>query len=174
MRVAECRLAAMLLAKALGTADVAAVRMLCQVEGLQGRPLQHMPDEVRVQLHEAPYTRAELRAALGAAPVDAALAHVPADVDCFRLRPRALHVFEEYLRVRRFAAVCSGAVAAGEDSAALREAGELMNASHDSCARLFDCSCPELDCLVAACRAAGALGVRAHARMPGSPLRRRG
>jgi hypothetical protein len=42
----------------------------------------------------------------------------------------------------------------------LSRLGQLMNDSHASCAGLYDCSCPELDALVGAARAAGALGSR--------------
>lgn len=42
----------------------------------------------------------------------------------------------------------------------LHELGALMNASMDSCAALFDCSCPELNDLTAICRKAGAYGSR--------------
>lgn len=35
-----------------------------------------------------------------------------------------------------------------------------MDASHASCAKQYECSCPELDALVAAAKGAGALGAR--------------
>lgn len=38
--------------------------------------------------------------------------------------------------------------------------GALMAGSHASCRDLYDCSCPELDALVAAAEAAGAVGAR--------------
>ncbi len=42
----------------------------------------------------------------------------------------------------------------------MRALGQLMDASHASCAQLYECSCPELDTLVQAARNAGALGAR--------------
>ena len=40
------------------------------------------------------------------------------------------------------------------------ELGVYMNGSHESCRALYECSCPELDELVDAFRAAGAHGAR--------------
>jgi hypothetical protein len=42
----------------------------------------------------------------------------------------------------------------------LQQLGELLNASHTSCSRLYQCSCEELDMLVGVARTAGALGAR--------------
>jgi galactokinase len=102
----------------------------------------------------------------------------------FRLGQRTRHVFEEAARVEAFAAVCREAEAAArrergesdladdddddddvdddsrDDDETLARLGALMDASHASCAELFDCSCPALDALVADARAAGALGAR--------------
>jgi hypothetical protein len=47
-----------------------------------------------------------------------------------------------------------------EGADALGRLGKLMDQSHDSCARLYECSCPELDALVAVAKAAGAIGAR--------------
>ena len=64
-------------------------------------------------------------------------------------------MYREASRVEDFRRVCS------ENSADVAEKlGALMNASHESCARLYECSCPELDELVNVCRAAGAIGSR--------------
>lgn len=43
---------------------------------------------------------------------------------------------------------------------ALVRLGQLMDASHASCAKLYECSCSELDTLVGVAKGAGALGAR--------------
>ena len=68
---------------------------------------------------------------------------------------RALHVFSEAKRVHDFKETCSL-----EPSIALIKLGELMNQSHNSCSKLYDCSCQELDDLTEICRNAGAYGSR--------------
>ena len=81
-----------------------------------------------------------------------------AGADGFKLRDRALHVYSEAARVTSFKATCDDAGLGGE--AKLAALGALMDASHASCSGLYQCSCAELDELVAAARAAGALGSR--------------
>jgi len=87
-----------------------------------------------------------------------------------RLQQRARHVFSEAERVLQFISVSQQPDLSDDDK--LRQLGELMNASHASCAGLYQCSCEELDQLVETSRAAGALGARLtgmeHAVMPGS------
>jgi galactokinase len=68
------------------------------------------------------------------------------------LRARALHVVGETARTR-FAAELLG-------RGRLRQFGQLLYESHDSCRRLYECSAPELDLVVTAARDAGALGAR--------------
>ena len=73
----------------------------------------------------------------------------------FKLKDRALHVYREASRVLLFRQMCT------KNTADVAERlGEIMNVSHESCARLYECSCPELDELVNVCRAAGAIGSR--------------
>src|SRR5438093_1580578 len=72
------------------------------------------------------------------------------------LRSRALHVIGETARARFGAQL----LAHGH----LKRFGELLYESHESCRRLYACSTPELDTIVAAARRAGAAG----ARLPGS------
>ena len=68
------------------------------------------------------------------------------------LRSRALHVVGETARARFGAQL----LARGH----LKRFGELLYESHESCRRLYECSTPELDTIVAAARRAGALGAR--------------
>ncbi|PYP69291.1 MAG: galactokinase [Gemmatimonadetes bacterium] len=68
------------------------------------------------------------------------------------LRSRAVHVVEETARTRLAAEL----LARGR----LKRFGELLYESHESCRRLYQCSAPELDLVVAAAKRAGALGAR--------------
>lgn len=68
------------------------------------------------------------------------------------LRSRALHVVGETTRTRFAAELLA--------RSRLSDVGRLLYESHDSCQRLFECSSPELDTVVAAAKRAGALGAR--------------
>ncbi len=76
----------------------------------------------------------------------------------YKLRDRALHVFSEAGRVHAFKEVCD--TSAGDDRQRLQQLGALMDASHASCSKLFECSCPELEELVGVAKGAGAIGAR--------------
>lgn len=79
--------------------------------------------------------------------------------DRFMLRQRALHVFNEALRVIRFRALLDDPPEGGS-KALLQGLGELMNETQDSCRDLYENSCPELDELCKLARGAGAVGSR--------------
>jgi galactokinase len=68
------------------------------------------------------------------------------------LRARALHVIGETARTR------SGAECLARGR--LRSFGRLLDASHESCRRRYECSAPELDLVVRAARRHGAWGAR--------------
>src|SRR2546426_1429275 len=68
------------------------------------------------------------------------------------LRARALHVLGKTARTRFGAQL----LARGR----LKSFGRLLYESHESCRRLYQCSAPELDLVVAAARRAGAHGAR--------------
>ncbi len=68
-------------------------------------------------------------------------------VEFFKLHDRAKHVYGEAARVLDFKRVCEE----GGDGS-LEKLGKLMDASHDSCSALYECSCEELDSLVELCK----------------------
>merc|ERR1711860_130197 len=83
----------------------------------------------------------------------------------FELFKRAYHVYSEAKRVYDFKMVCDKAKDAGDSgNDALKRLGKLMYESHESCAKLYECSHPNLDELVELSNLYGALG----ARLPGA------
>lgn len=90
---------------------------------------------------------------------DVYLSWVDVEATHFQLYKRAKHVFTEALRVLQFREVCLRA-SSSPSSSVLEKLGKLMNESQESCSRLYDCSCPELDELVQLARSAGAYGSR--------------
>jgi len=68
------------------------------------------------------------------------------------LRSRAVHVVSETARARFAAQLLA--------QRKLKQFGRLLYESHESCRRLYECSSPELDTVVAAAKRAGALGAR--------------
>ncbi|KAF7726721.1 galactokinase [Apophysomyces ossiformis] len=123
--------------------------------------LEKMIDIVKETFSTQGYTRSEM-AALADVPeeelVEKYMTRFPVITDLYRLQQRALHVFEEALRVVRFAKICNNPP---EDSAQVFEQlSLLMNQSQKSCAELFHCSCPELDELTTLARENGATASR--------------
>ncbi|KZP00589.1 Galactokinase [Calocera viscosa TUFC12733] len=93
------------------------------------------------------------------------LSWVEVEATRFRLYARTKHVLSEALRVLQFRRVClshstptSTPQVHGEE--VLRDLGRLMNESQESCSKLFQCSCRELDELTKLAREAGAYGSR--------------
>ena len=68
-------------------------------------------------------------------------------VQQFKLHDRAMHVYSEANRVYQFQAQCSD-----QSPSALDNLGQLMFESHQSCSQGYQCSCKELDELVALAR----------------------
>jgi N-acetylgalactosamine kinase len=175
LRVVECRLAAMVLAVLLGESKEAAqaVKTLKDTELLvDAKYLSPKPEgvsnlasaAVAELLHEAPYHTAEIEALLGCSLTslyegNASALRVLGAHDAWHLHPRASHVYSEQQRVKDFAATCNDASGKSDDQV-LSELGALMDASQASCRDAFQCSCPELDALVAVAKGAGAMGAR--------------
>jgi len=168
LRVVECRLATALLARALAGNDADIMTKYTILRDLEPLVdgvdvLTVLAEEARRVLHAGRYPQAEVEALLGV-KVEDLLADMPnqlislpaaASLGGFALQSRAVHVFEEAQRVRRFVEMARAD--GGADPAQL---GDLMNASHTSCRDNYECSSEELDRLVTLARGFGALGAR--------------
>lgn len=113
---------------------------------------------------ESGYTREQIADSLDTSVADLEdrfMKKFPVRAERFLLRQRALHVFEEVLRVSSFKSLLHQAPIEGESHEdLLKKLGDLMNQTQDSCRELYDCSCPELDELCRIARGAGAYGSR--------------
>ncbi|KAK9139159.1 hypothetical protein Scep_008840 [Stephania cephalantha] len=168
--VVECRLAAVVLAIKLGMKPKEAnskVKTLSDVEGLclsfaNSRDSSDPVVAVKEFLKEEPYTldeiekitEEELSSVLGNSPSSLAVLKAAKH---FKLFQRASHVYAEAKRVYAFKDTVTSNLS---DEETLKKLGDLMNESHYSCSVLYECSCPELEELVKACRDNGALGAR--------------
>ena len=174
IRVVECRLAAMVMAKAKDL-DWENTRKLLQLQKSLSLSLDQMPEVVSSCLHKKPYTREEVCSLLEISDEKLKaefLNKMTQDLQSFELYKRSLHVFSEAARVYKFREIANSkesthetnarsddASYSGEESTAVK-LGELMDESHASCSGLYECSCPELDTLVSVCKSSGALGAR--------------
>ena len=167
VRVVECRLAAKVLAKHKGL-DWRPIKRLADVQEALNCKLEDMPKVAKDVLKAELYTNEEICQTLGIDSgrlVEDALQEMSESAKAaakeqsvFKLLDRARHVYEEAYRVIQFRdTVVNGSQPLSHVAARL---GQLMNESHSSCAKLYECSCPELDQLVKVCIANGSLGSR--------------
>ncbi|KAF1327968.1 Galactokinase, partial [Globisporangium splendens] len=176
-RVVECALAAKMISKALGVPEWKKICTLAEVQqalGATGRADFHMLlDLVETHCCQEEYRSDELETCfetlLETLFEDSPTAlQVLAATSTFKLKQRALHVWTEANRVDQFRILCDdsdnssiqNATEGSEKAASAASIGELLLASHQSCQRLYECSCSELDELVACAVRAGAFGAR--------------
>ncbi|KAH7552760.1 galactokinase [Bipolaris maydis] len=186
LRVVECTLAAVFLAKAFGLKKPLPTDSSPLGVSLRGFHDTYFEDkegvadntkisvaEFETQLtkliqhtenylpQEEGYTREQISGLLGIS-VDELnqryMSKFPVRADKFMLRQRALHVFTEALRVIKFRSLLASPPSKDKDY--LQSLGDLMNTTQDSCREIYDCSCPELDELCDLARAAGSCGSR--------------
>jgi N-acetylgalactosamine kinase len=158
-RVVECALAARLLGRALG---LGGVRILGDVvkrldkwraDDLVATLAASAPERFDVDLADAARILGVPAVTLARELYGEGAGRIALDpARPLEVLRRARHVLGETERVIRAAA----ALEAGR----LDEMGALMNASHESLVRDFECSTARLDALVACARRAGALGAR--------------
>ena len=157
-RVAECHLAARVMAKKKGKNWREVKKLLLLSESL-GVPLNEMPSIVAECLHPESYTRQEICEILEITDqelTNECLTEKSKEVQTFKLHDRAKHVYEEANRVYVFNSTANS----GRDSSTAEALGKLMDESHHSCSVVYECSCRELDEIVAISKEAGALGSR--------------
>uniref|UniRef100_A0A8C4RD70 Galactokinase 2 n=1 Tax=Eptatretus burgeri TaxID=7764 RepID=A0A8C4RD70_EPTBU len=163
IRVAECRIAAKVLAKTMGLRWQEVVK-LKDVQVAQQVSTIDMLEMVEKHLHPEPYSRREICSALELSNTQLdsmLLSQNTTHVQSFKLYHRAKHVFSEADRVSKFRLACQSVTGQGDmEIGFLCPVGELMNASHTSCRDLYECSCSELDELVNICLKSGAVGSR--------------
>ncbi|KAJ8970738.1 hypothetical protein NQ317_004886 [Molorchus minor] len=145
-RVIECRLAAQVMAKKQGL-QWAGIKRLGALQKALDVDLPKMIFLVEATLHERPYTKIEVLKELETTSeyLDAnSLTPNTVHIQSFKLKQRALHVFQEALRVQKFVETCSNSI----DETTLPTLGKLMLESHASLRDLYECSHPQLDRLV--------------------------
>ncbi|XP_031559656.1 N-acetylgalactosamine kinase-like [Actinia tenebrosa] len=157
VRVVECRTAAKYLAKVKGL-EWRKIRLLREVQDELNLKLEDMVHLVESELKKEPYTKDELCKFFDITEeelIENCLSKSTVGVKSLKLHDRAKHVYAEADRVLKFKQICE------ENPPDIMKAlGKLMDESFDSCRDLYECSCDELNELVAACREAGALGSR--------------
>ncbi|KAK5583707.1 hypothetical protein RB653_005305 [Dictyostelium firmibasis] len=181
LRVVECRLAAVLLAYYTGL-SWEKVRRLRDVQHQGNYDLNQLIQLTEQYLSEKQtYTREEVASILDISVEQLVKTYFPSGItvqaEYFELYKRARHVFTETQRVYQFSEICKQYQQQSNNnnnnninnnnnnnnnnnSDITPELGKLMNESHESCSKLFECSCPELDILTKICRDNGALGSR--------------
>ncbi|EFN87572.1 N-acetylgalactosamine kinase [Harpegnathos saltator] len=161
LRVAECRLAAQMIAKKRNK-DWERVQRLIDVQERLAFNLDEMITVVMTELHEEPYTLDEICESLGTTYErlkETSLVGSFNTSQTFKLRQRALHVFQEAGRVLAFrrANEEEGGIMEHEK---LQQLGSLMSKSHASLHKLYECSHPSVDALVERAVHCGAFGAR--------------
>ncbi|KAI5700590.1 hypothetical protein M8J76_012636 [Diaphorina citri] len=122
--------------------------------------LKEMIDIADAILHPEAYTKEEVQEILEVSEEELdsdILTPNTRSVASFKLKQRALHVYEEAYRVERFLSVCRSDIS---EEQKLQQLGTLMNQSHTSLATKYECSHEALDSLVTCFREAGAYGAR--------------
>ncbi|KAK5642851.1 hypothetical protein RI129_009018 [Pyrocoelia pectoralis] len=145
-RVVECRIAAQLIAKRQGI-DCSTIKTLRDLQTALNVNLHTMIALVMKILHENPYTKEEIADELSITTAileQTSLTPNTKHIESFKLHQRALHVFQEALRVQKFHETCNNFSSEG----ALVTLGRLMSESHNSLKDLYECSHPQLDRLV--------------------------
>ncbi|XP_078041180.1 N-acetylgalactosamine kinase isoform X2 [Augochlora pura] len=160
LRVVECKLAAQMIAKK-GNKNWENVKRLIDIQEALGISVYEMVAVVTTNLHEEPYTLNEICEELGTTIQKLKEISRLGSLDesqPFKLKQRALHVFQEAGRVVAFRRICEDNTIMEKEK--LEQLGVLMSESHVSLQKLYECSHPSADTLVDNATRCGALGAR--------------
>lgn len=181
LRVVECTLASVVLAKIYDiTLDPDKSPLGFSLRNFQQEFMRRqgkleLPFEEQLDLvaqiadeklsQEDGYTRDEISQILGISVGSLEqeyMSKFPVQAERFKLRQRALHVLHEARRVITFKGILSDAERGGQGlkDDKIRQLGDLMNETQNSCRDVYECSCPELDEICGIVRKAGAYGSR--------------
>ncbi|KYN42244.1 N-acetylgalactosamine kinase [Trachymyrmex septentrionalis] len=160
LRVAECRLAAQMIAKKRNM-DWERVQRLIDIQERLALNLDEMVTVVMTELHEEPYTLDEICESLSTDYERLKKTSLVSSFNIsqtFKLQQRALHVFQEADRVLAFRHINEeGSIMEHEK---LQHLGNLMSKSHASLYKLYECSHSSVDALVERAILCGAFGAR--------------
>lgn len=177
LRVAECTLATVVLAKlhdvvlkkdssSLGYCLRNYHDEFMRKEGRLNDPLEYQLDSIILDTTEQltkqeGYTREEIAQILGITVESLEqqfLSTFPVQAERFLLRQRALHCFKEARRVLDFKARLTHSDKLDEHN--VKYLGQLLDESQASCNEDYDCSCPEVNDICKIARQAGTIGSR--------------
>ncbi|XP_063357761.1 N-acetylgalactosamine kinase [Cydia amplana] len=178
-RVIECRLAAQILLTLNGIPIDKKIITLSGAHNKIGKSLKEMIELVHTYLPEDIYTKNEVCTILKIGEEELENLYLTANtkhINEFKLKQRALHVYEEALRVEEFRNICNQSSGNGKvngtnghptngesQNETLAILGKLMLKSHESLKNLYECSHTNLDRIVEISRK---LGV--HSRLTGA------
>ncbi|KOB67630.1 Uncharacterized protein OBRU01_19500 [Operophtera brumata] len=148
-RVVECRLAAKIIATREEIETGSKMITLSQLQECRDSSLEDMIELVHKLLPEEIYSKSEISSILNIsedALGDLYLTSNTKQLPDFKLKQRALHVYEEALRVENFRKLCSGSNRINDNI--ISSLGNLMFESHESLKKQYECSHDNLDLLV--------------------------
>lgn len=162
-RVCECRLAVLLLKKALQIPSETVIKNLAELQAFLKKTHEEMLVIVKSSLREKGYSVKELEELL-AAPLQSLFRDISNyevvlenNTEYFPYE-RAFHVYSESLRVLKFREICQDSSMNDEEKTVAL--GKLMDQSHASCRDLFECSSENLEVFISLAKKFKALGAR--------------
>lgn len=147
-RVIECRLAAQVIAAHEGLNTNMKIITLSQLQKNLNKTLDEMINIVHKYLPKNFYSKNDIcnLLRLNEKEIDCAfLTANTKNITEFKLKQRALHVYEEASRVEKFRQICGNI---DNNKNILNDLGNLISGSHESLKNLYECSHGNLDLIV--------------------------